>query len=146
MIFDLKKLLRSGKTECDFFFEYEPEKELISLPGAEIVLPVKVGGTVYVTDGGAAIVRGEVVFSVSGECTRCLKKTVNEYVFPFDEEVFKDNPEGYSIVNDKVNLAEIVDEVIATELPINFLCSQDCKGICLGCGANLNDEKCKCEK
>ena len=146
MIFDLRKLLRSGKTECDFFFEYEPEKDLISLPGAEIVLPVKVNGDIAVTEDGAAVVRGEVSFSVSGECTRCLKKTVNDYVFPFEEEVFKNNPDGYSIVNDKVNLAEIVDDVIATEFPINFLCSEDCKGICEGCGVNLNDEECKCEK
>jgi uncharacterized protein len=30
-------------------------------------------------------------------------------------------------------------------LPVKMLCSQDCKGICPGCGANLNEEVCGCK-
>ena len=26
------------------------------------------------------------------------------------------------------------------------LCSPDCKGLCPGCGANLNHEACRCKK
>jgi len=29
---------------------------------------------------------------------------------------------------------------------MRILCREDCKGLCPGCGANLNIEPCRCEK
>jgi molecular chaperone HtpG len=69
-----------------------------------------------------------------------------EYVVDFEEQVEQNNPDGYSVVNDKVDLVKIVDDRIILSLLINFLCKDDCKGICPSCGANLNQEECKCKK
>ena len=30
------------------------------------------------------------------------------------------------------------------ELPMNLLCSEECRGLCPHCGKNLNREKCAC--
>lgn len=146
MILDLKKLKRTGKDSSNFFFEYSPETELLDLPNADIVLPISVNGTVTITGEHSAYLEGEVVFSVKGECTRCLKDTEKEFALNFQEGVESNNPDGYPVKNDTVDLRPIVDDLIAINSPVTFLCSDDCKGICTGCGVNLNDDKCKCNK
>ncbi len=146
MILDLKKLKRSGKDQSDFFFEYTPQTELVDIPSAELITPVKVQGSLSLTGEHSAYVEGEIVFGIKGECTRCLKETEQYYSAEFAEAVEVDNPDGYSVVNDNVNLAEIVDDAIILNQPISFLCKEDCKGICVDCGVNLNDGECKCKK
>ena len=37
-------------------------------------------------------------------------------------------------------------EAVILELPMRFLCSEDCKGLCPGCGSNLNNGPCDCVK
>ena len=145
MLLDLKKLKRSGKDNCDFYFEYSPESELIDLPNAKIVLPICVSGTVALTGDHSAYIDGEVVFAIEGQCTRCLKDTVKKFAIDFSEGVEANNPDGYSVKNDTIDLSTIVDDLIMINSPVNFLCDENCKGICLGCGVNLNDEQCKCK-
>lgn len=145
MFIDLRTLKKSGKDQLDFFFEYTPDSDLCDIPNAKLNLPVTVCGTVSLTGEHSAYVEGEIKFSISGECTRCLRPATNSYTIEFKEQVEKDNEYGYSLLNDKINLAEIVDETIVLNLPVNFLCDENCKGICSGCGVNLNDEKCKCK-
>lgn len=144
MILDLKKIKRSGKDSSSFFFEYSPESELIDLPDAKIVLPISVSGAVTLTGEHSAVVDAEVVYTISGNCTRCLNETTKDYAVKISESVDNDNPDGYPIKNDMVDLTKIVDDAIMINNPTNFLCKEDCKGICLGCGVNLNDGKCKC--
>ena len=145
MILDLRKLKRSGKEREDFFFEYTPQKELIELPEAQIALPIKVNGTVCLTGEHSAIVEGEVDYVIKGECTRCLENTEKTFLLDFNESVEENNLDGYSVKNDTIDLTKIVDDLIMINSPITFLCSEDCKGICLECGENLNNSQCKCK-
>lgn len=39
-----------------------------------------------------------------------------------------------------------VREAVILEFPIRFLCSEDCKGLCPRCGANLNRGPCECRE
>lgn len=48
------------------------------------------------------------------------------------------------MVGDTVNLAELLAEEVQLTLPAKPLCSEDCKGICQRCGADLNSEECDC--
>ena len=64
MKLDLRKLKRSGKDQSDFFFEYVPEGELIEIPQAKLVEPVKVNGSVSLTGEHSCFVEGEVVFGI----------------------------------------------------------------------------------
>ncbi len=145
MIIDLRTLKRSGKDQTQFFFEYQPNDELCNIPSAVIDLPIKVVGTVSLTGEHSAYVEGEIIYSISGECTRCLKSANVEVKATFSEQVEKNNEYGYSLVNDKINLVEIVDEAILLNMPVSLLCQEECKGICTGCGVNLNDDDCKCK-
>ena len=145
MIIDLRKIKRSGKEESDFFFEYSPQTELIDLPNADIVLPIKVNGTVTLTGEHSAVVSGQVDFSIKGECTRCLEDTTKPFLLDFDENFDQDDPDGYPVKNDTIDLTRVVDDLITINSPVTFLCKEDCKGICLGCGVNLNQQECKCK-
>jgi len=39
----------------------------------------------------------------------------------------------------------LLAEQIFLELPMKVLCVEDCKGLCVQCGANLNETVCDCE-
>ncbi len=145
MIFDLRELKRRGKTAETFYFEYEAEKGIVDIPLAEIVNPVKVTGEITLTGEDAACIEGEVVFSIRGCCTRCLEETEKEYVCEFFEEVDGSEESAYKLVNGKVDVKRIADDTVIMNLPINFLCKEDCKGLCAGCGVNLNHDECKCK-
>ncbi len=144
MFLDLKELKRKGVSSQDFFFEYTPTEELVNIPETVIVSPVKISGTVTLTDEHSAFVDGEVNFVLSGECTRCLTKTERAYLFGFEENCGIEDY-GYPVVNDKIDLEKIVNDTIIMNIPITFLCKEDCKGICSECGVNLNNEQCKCK-
>ena len=144
MILDLRELKKVGKTEESFFFEYEPKTELSAIPETKVSVPVKVEGTIYVTGEHSAEISGEVTFVLRGECTRCLEDAEREYVVSFDEVAGEGD--GYPVVNDKIDLGKIVDDAVIVNMPVKFLCKDDCKGICPNCGVNLNVADCKCDK
>jgi uncharacterized protein len=146
MIIDLRELKRTGKEESDFFFEYTPEYKLADIPNVEMLNPVSVCGTVTLTGQHSAYVEGEIVFTLEGECTRCLSPASKKYSAFFAESIQQGDLEGYPLVNDKIDLTKIVDDAILMALPVNFLCKEDCLGLCQGCGVNLNNEQCKCNK
>ena len=145
MILDLKKIRAKGKEEESFFFEYSPETQLLDMPNAKLILPVKISGEITITDRHSAYVEGEVAFTIKGECTRCLAETEREFVVNFAEQVDQENENGYTVVNDRIDLTKIVDDAIIINAPVSFLCKDDCKGICAGCGTNLNVSECKCK-
>lgn len=143
MVIDLRKMVRSGKEEESFFFEYCPQISL-EIPDGKLVLPVKVEGKAELTGKHSVYIECEVCFTVSGSCTRCLKPTEKTYLADIAEEV-DGSEDSYPIVNDTVDLSKIVDDKILTTIPVSFLCEENCKGICYKCGKNLNDGDCECK-
>lgn len=45
-----------------------------------------------------------------------------------------------------LDLYELVREIFILNMDTKQLCREDCKGLCPGCGANLNVEQCRCKK
>lgn len=146
MILDLKKIKRSGKDQSDFFFLYQPQTQLIDIPSVGFDGDIKINGTVYITGEHSAFIEAEVDFALKGECTRCLSETRKEFVVELAESVSMDDEEGYPVKNDTVDLTKIVDDLVMMNIPVSFLCKEDCKGLCSGCGTNLNEGECKCKK
>ncbi len=145
MILDLRQLKRSGKDSGDFFFEYNPPESVIDIPSVKFDGAVKVFGTITLTGEHSAVIEGEIALTLKGECTRCLTETEKDFVLTFSESVDPESEDCYPVKNDTVDLSKIVDDVVVMNLPVNFLCSEDCKGICAGCGTNLNESECKCK-
>ncbi len=96
-------------------------------------------------------------FEVS--CHRCLKPVelpLNEQVDIFliaeeqdsvdeEKELEREDLVYEFFDGEVIEIDQLVAEQIFLALPVKVLCSEECKGICPGCGANLNDEKCKCK-
>ena len=56
------------------------------------------------------------------------------------DEIVLLNAEG------ELELDGLMREVFLLEMDTKNLCSEDCKGLCPGCGADLNVEACRCRK
>ncbi len=79
---------------------------------------------------------------VDTKCARCLKPLQ----FPLQMEVEEAvGEEGVVLEGTILNVDNIVKNNIVVELPIRFLCTDDCKGICSNCGADLNIAECNCK-
>ena len=83
--------------------------------------------------GGSLLVTGIVSGDAVTTCVRCLDPA--EY--RLEGEV-----EGYFTID----LTSLLVAALSLELPQTPLCDDDCKGLCSGCGANLNYEECTCDK
>lgn len=146
MVIDVKKLKRSGKESCSFHFDYEADDSAITLPDAEYSRPVSVNGTL--TLGGNEVwAEGEIEYFVSTKCSRCLDDVIFHNIVEFDETFSEDNNAdgAYLYSRGLVDLTEMVNEKLLLSFPVSVLCKEDCKGICSGCGVNLNHEDCKCK-
>lgn len=58
-----------------------------------------------------------------------------------DEEII-----AVSSWDEIINLGELAWETLITSLPPAVQCSEDCRGLCPECGANLNKTQCGCKK
>lgn len=79
---------------------------------------------------------------VSTKCARCLKPLQFPVKMEVEEVVGED---GVELEGTLLNVDNIVKNNIVVELPIRFLCKEDCKGICSSCGADLNITECNCK-
>ena len=151
---------KDGTSFTESFFVSADRKisywgQLYSLDG-----PLEVEVEAYRTEG-----RIITSISVSGKltapCSRCLEPAgvaiegELRYLFSLDKEEDKraepdfeaDGDEEVMILDsweDEIDLGPLVWEVLITLLPSAPLCSQDCRGLCPKCGADLNKTTCSC--
>lgn len=112
--------------------------------------------SVQVTNtGGAFLVTGTVDADAATECVRCLEpaqyrlegEIEGYYLIPgSDVELTDEEREEYEVLGEdrRIDLAPLLVAALSLELPNTPLCDDACKGICAGCGANLNTEECTC--
>ena len=143
----------------------------LALAAEELVLDIEEGdegtleasrvrGDVKVTRlSDRLLVQGDLTAIVGLECSRCLEEfplpveaSLEEQFMPTidvdtgapirraeleeDDVLFEVDP------NHLMDLTESVRQAILVSLPMKPLHSEDCKGICLVCGANLNEGDC----
>ena len=111
--------------------------------------PVKVTGSIT---NKAQIVTAalKVEFIAKLICDRCLKTFARKFSFNFKHNLIlqlnTDN-DDYIVVRDaQLDLDNLVVNDIVLDLPIKTLCVADCKGLCAGCGADLNEKTCICSR
>lgn len=77
--------------------------------------------------------------SFAAECGRCLE--------PVTKQVKRSCDLDYEIDSrtEEIDLGEDIRQEIIMSLPAAVVCKEDCRGLCPGCGANLNTEICKCK-
>ena len=87
--------------------------------------------------------------SFETQCARCLD-TVSENLSFEIYEVFSKTPvenddEVTVLESGNIDLDDVLEQAFVGVLPISYLCSDDCKGLCPDCGCNLNHETCSCD-
>ena len=99
--------------------------------------------------GDSVALNGELTAQLVSPCARCLEESRLDMRVPFDEIFVRqpdaDHPDAYLFEGDQVDLTDMIVANIAMNLPMQFLCSQDCKGLCPICGQNLNQGSCGCD-
>lgn len=104
-----------------------------------------------------------VTASITPTCSRCGVEFPIKLDFPLLRNLapYFPNPEGnlnqeeeielsaedleFSFYHgEEIDLADIIAEEIELALPMRFLCSESCKGLCPSCGVNLNLQTCQC--
>ena len=123
------------------------------LAGAEwpLATPLRVRGRLSTAGEGKFYWRVHFDTTIRAECRRCLASIelpLSEsrgIIFAADGET----PEGdacYAIParTPVLDLTATVREELLLALPQFVECRPDCKGLCPGCGANLNDGPCDC--
>lgn len=104
----------------------------------KVVSPLKITGEVHrsrTTITSELQVSGKYEFS----CARCLEKVV----VPRKDDIALDTQ--LEPTDDIFDLGEEIRQEIILDVPNIVLCKPDCRGLCPGCGVNLNNEKCKCK-
>lgn len=105
------------------------------------------------------LVKGELEGQSNLMCSRCLEYFQQPLKFKIEEEFFPTvdvNRGGSPFVPEDstvfmidehhiLDLSEAVRQYALIDIPMKPLCSNDCQGICPGCGANLNQDDCKCK-
>ncbi len=94
------------------------------------------------------------------QCGRCLKEFENRFKSFFevhyrpqcegspseDENLPEGQVEMIYFEGDILDIADQVRQTILLSVPMRALCRDDCKGLCGGCGRDLNVEACQCQE
>ena len=114
--------------------------------------PVEASGTVRNT-AGVLMMSGRIYTTIHGICDRCATEFDSPVEFPIEvvlvtELSNEDNEDEwvFPLEGDSANLEDIVRTVFVLNFGSKLLCKPDCKGLCCGCGKNLNHEACTCQK
>ncbi len=146
MIIDLKSFKQKGIFYGDFEFSETIDNDVLSLPNATFADKVFISGKFDIGENNKVYVSGKVSFAIQGECSRCLSPVKADVAIDFDEvfSLYKSDEDCYSYSKDRIDLAEMVKELILLESPKVIYCKDDCKGLCPTCGKNLNNGECDC--
>lgn len=111
---------------------------------------IEIKGTVVHTGNGYRV-EGNIHFKKIFQCDRCLEKSRGERMLPFSEEYKKsgeadEHEDMVPFSGSFIDITELIRETILLSEPLNQLCSQDCRGLCMKCGANLNQAECGCDR
>ena len=84
-------------------------------------------------------------------CDRCGKAFSQEKEVPYScmlaEELQNEDSDDIVLLEaGKVDAGELARTAFVLGMDTKTLCSEDCKGLCPRCGANLNDGPCGCQK
>jgi uncharacterized protein len=103
------------------------------------------------------LVSGTATATMAGECARCLDPVSDElvvdlqelFVYPTERshgrvasgsgEAAPDEDVVPAMVEDLLDFEPTLRDALVLEIPLSPLCSEDCGGLCVGCGARLDD-------
>ena len=113
-----------------------------------IVRPVEIEGSVT-NHAGALVLEGTARSVLELQCDRCGKTFSREHVVVLDNLVAQEledeeNDDILLLEGTELDLDETAGTAFILAMDTKNLCSDDCKGLCAKCGADLNLGPCGC--
>jgi len=126
----------------DFTFDYDK----IRL-GDDLTVSDFSGVATFSRTQQGLLLQGTFTLKMILECVRCLDEYMQVVTFSFTDLYAFDKrslSESNLLVPEdgQIDLAPLLREYAMLEVPIQPLCSPDCKGLCQVCGENLNHVDC----
>lgn len=122
-------------------FDFMGSKITFTSPALVTGTIVNIGGTIEIS----AVITGEFLT----QCSRCGKEilqSLSAELFESVENDFSDaDPECLVLSGNTLDITGAVEACIFGNIPLKFLCSEECKGLCPVCGTNLNENECNCD-
>ncbi len=150
MILDLRQTARTPGDVLPFSYELDLT-QLEWNGGRPVAAPVRVEGEVR-NKAGAMFLRAELTAELSLVCDRCARpfsrtRTLSCQTLVSDQLEDRESDEILYLPPDgQLDLDALLTEFFILNMDTKNLCDQNCKGICPGCGADLNRESCRCKK
>ncbi|MFH0780778.1 MAG: DUF177 domain-containing protein [Pseudomonadota bacterium] len=131
-------------------------------PVSEVCSVIAVTATICVfrQDDETVILDGEIKGRCTVLCDRCGESYEENLQSEFkylatvrgekslevtDQECSDEDALTLHLAEPIIEVDEILREQAVLAVPLKKLCSEDCRGICAGCGAVLNREFCRCQ-
>ena len=149
MLFDVKSILHTPGKRLDFQFELDLSDMEFS-GRYPISRPVAVSGEVRNTAGILELTLN-ARSTLDAVCDRCGKAFVQEKDVLFacmlaEELQNEENDEIVLLEDGMVDVGDLARTAFILDMDTKTLCSEDCKGLCPRCGADLNFGPCSCKK
>lgn len=148
MQINLKKLfLNEGASES---FNYSFSMENVEVDGVKpFISPVLAKGQ-FRNYAGSVELEAQLEYDFSMPCHRCMEETLTHFdqslKHALVRQLSEDDNDSYIQVEEVLDLDELFYADILLELPVKYICKEDCRGICPTCGINLNLNSCNCSK
>jgi uncharacterized protein len=151
-------LTQFRQPETDVVRRYDPEEFEGRTSQFKVVAPVDLRFKVH-KDKDRYRVAGTLRTVLELTCSRCLEPFQQPVDATFDirylpqsentgeaeGEVEEDDLSDAFYRDEQIDLRQLMEEQFYLALPMKPLHSEDCKGLCPNCGANLNETTCNCE-
>jgi uncharacterized protein len=138
---------------------YPPEAFATDPESFRTVAPVSLAFDIF-KDKSQFRLAGRVQTTLELPCSRCLEPLTAPVDLPFDlryqphstntgegeREIEEDDLSTAFYENDEIDLEQLMREQFYLALPMKPLCSDACRGLCPGCGMNLNRGSCDCKR
>ncbi len=132
--------------------EIEADADFVDGPRFVSEKPFNVTLNATWAGSGELVVRGGAVGSVSQDCRRCLDRVERPVdvditlLFAPSDLLEEDDSETHSLEMGvrEIDLEPYVRDELILAIPAFAECRVDCRGLCAGCGENLNESECKC--
>lgn len=171
MIFSVDDIKKDGSIIqlCD-----EPKDLNLKLADADFKFVGPLRAKILAERKGRAIsLQGELTADMEFQCSKCTASFTEQEILDFEISLVKERPiedgdnealqavkaetpsdkelknedfiaEGFT--DEELDLSGIMFEELMLNLPMVPMCSEDCKGLCLSCGVDLNLDQCECHK
>lgn len=147
MRLDLRNIIHVPEATKPFRFQMDLSD--LEFYGKHLITrPVQIEGSVT-NHAGALVLEGTASSLLDLSCDRCGKEFSREKVVELNcllatELEDEEHDEIYLIEGNEVDLEEVAGTAFILAMDTKNLCSDNCKGLCAKCGADLNNGPCGC--